>query len=597
MAEPPDPQLGTRRTAAVVTGITLIALAARLIWLDNRVAHWDEARVAWWNLRYLRTGIHDYRPIIHGPFLGILNRHLFATLGATDAAMRLPVAVIGGLLPATAWLLRQRLGDIVTIALAGFLAANPLLLYYSRFMRSDVLVAAFMFAAFACIVRLYDDRQPRYLWAALALIGLGLTTKENALLYIAAWIGAGGLLLDYRLLVRDPGTLLRHAASRIAGELRASGRGCATLCARVTGRLGSDRRRDRRGGTIVGWKTRWAAHLSGGITLGALIVFFFYAPRNPGPNELGLLDLTLSQVLSDPGATWSNLTALAGEAFVGSAEDFLGQWGSPQENAYLEYLGDYLQTMWAGAAAVSLLGVGGMLYDRYDSDGPTDLVSFASYWGLASVVGYPLATDIKAPWAAVHAIVALAIPAAVAAGLVGRWTAEAARDTDWPGAGAGVLVLLIVVGSVVAPAVGASFVAPTDRDNEMLQYAQPQNELRPAVNRMERIAVAHGGTDVLVHGSKLVDGDQTALRTPACVKWFDALPLPWYLNRSDARVTCTETPTELRTALDDPPPVLISRARNNDTVARRLPSGYEEETVELRLWGTETSFFFRSTAG
>jgi uncharacterized protein (TIGR03663 family) len=597
MAELPGRDLGTRRTAAVVVGITLIALAARLVWLDNRVSHWDEARVAWWNLRYLRTGIHDYRPIIHGPFLGIVNRYVFAHLGATDTAMRLPVAVIGGLLPATAWLLRERLGDIVTVALAGFLAANPLLLYYSRFMRSDVLVAAFMFAAFACIVRLYDDRQPRYLWAALACIGLGLTTKENALLYIAAWIGAGGLLLDHRLLRRDPGALLRHAVNRTRAELRASRRGCATLWARVTVRQRSDGGRDQRGGTIVGWKTRWTAHLAGAVGLGALIVFFFYAPRNPGPNELGLLDLTLSQALSDPGRAWSHLTSLASEAFVGSTEDFLGQWGSPQENAYLEYLGDYLQTMWAGAAVVSVLGVGGMLYDRYGTDGPTDLVSFASYWGLASVVGYPLATDIKAPWAAVHAVVALAIPAAVAAGLVGRWTAEAAREADWPGAGAGALVLLIVVGSVVAPAIGASFVAPTDRDNEMVQYAQPQSELRPVVDRMERVAARNEGTDVLVHGSHFVDGDTEALRTPACVKWFNALPLPWYLTRSGAQVRCTETRSDLRSALDDPPPVVVTRQQNNETVARRLPSGYEERTVELRLWGTETSFFFRERAG
>lgn len=347
---------------------------------------------------------------------------------------------------------------------------------------------------------------------------------------------------------------------------------------------------------VLGQKSRWTAHLAGAVGLGAVILFFFYAPRNPGPDELGLLDLTVSQALSDPGRAWSHLTALAGEAFVGSAKDFLGQWGSPQENAYLEYLGDYLQTMWAGAAVVSLLGLGGMLYDRYSGDGPTDLVSFASYWGLASVVGYPLATDIKAPWAAVHAVVTLAIPAAVAAGLIGRWTAEAARDADWPGAGAGALVLLIVVGSVVAPAVGASFVAPTDRDNEMFQYAQPQNELRPVVDRMEQVTARNDGTDVLVHGSHFVDGDTEALRTPACVKWFNALPLPWYLNRSGAQVRCTETRSDLRPALDDPPPVVVTRQQNNETVARRLPSDYEERTVELRLWGTETSFFFREQA-
>ncbi|MFC6732299.1 flippase activity-associated protein Agl23 [Haladaptatus sp. GCM10025707] len=189
------------RLFLVVTGVVVVALALRLFTLGDRIAHWDEARVAYWILDYLRTGNYTYRPIIHGPFLQQVNRVVFALIGPSDFAMRLPVAMLGGLLPAAALLFRAHLDDWEVVALSLWLAFTPVLLYYSRFMRGDLPVAAFSLIAVGFFVRTLDTGRRRYLYAGVASLALAMTVKENVIVTIVTWVGAAVLLLDYRLLV------------------------------------------------------------------------------------------------------------------------------------------------------------------------------------------------------------------------------------------------------------------------------------------------------------------------------------------------------------------------------------------------------------
>ena len=186
---------GGDRTVRAVLAVTLLSLVARFVLLGQRIAHFDEARVAWWGLEYLETGSTSYRYIIHGPLMQYLHRYLFEVFGATDLVMRAPVALVGGLLPLVALWLRRHLDDVETVALAGFLAFDPILLYFSRFARSTVFVAAFCFVAFAALVRWYDGDGAGSLYVAGAFLALGFGAKENAVVYVLCWLGAAGLLV------------------------------------------------------------------------------------------------------------------------------------------------------------------------------------------------------------------------------------------------------------------------------------------------------------------------------------------------------------------------------------------------------------------
>ena len=74
-----------RQTTLAVGVVTLLALVVRLVSLGARVAHQDEARVAYWAYRYMENGVYWYRPVVHGPFIAIVDSWVFALIGAAVA--------------------------------------------------------------------------------------------------------------------------------------------------------------------------------------------------------------------------------------------------------------------------------------------------------------------------------------------------------------------------------------------------------------------------------------------------------------------------------------------------------------------------------
>ena len=552
------------RRLAWLLGITIVALIARLMFLGDRIAHWDEGRVGYEILRYMATGAWEYRPIVHGPFLPQVNKHVFAILGAGDFSARVIVAVVGGLLPLAAWLYRDHLDRVELVVLAGFLAADPLLLYYSRFMRNDVLVAAFAFVAFGCLLRLLESGRVRYLHFAALAFGLSLTTKENAILYPVAIGGAVILLFDHRLfLARDAEPSWKTVTRR---HLWRVGRGLI----------------------------RYRYHLAIAVIEILLIVVYFYAPRAGPTGGIGLWKALL---------TPSMLPDVIQAGTVGAGEKLVSQWiqGSLNEHGYLPFLGSFLKALGGASGGLALFALIGFLVDRYGGDRPRNLVSLGFYWGFASVLGYPIAVDIRAPWSAIHAVVPLAIPAAVGIAIIYRWGMEALADNDRVGVGLAGLVLLLVAGQVAGTAVSGVYLNDQREGNVLVQYAQPEGEMRPALDAVDRAAADSNGLDVLWYGRYfLVENESQADRLPlADGEWYNRLPLPWYLELSEATVNSTATPGGLEAwlASEDPPVVITCQGVEEcpsegsmDGLRRRL-DGYTELTYEGRQFRLEFVFF------
>jgi uncharacterized protein (TIGR03663 family) len=578
------------RALRAVLVVTALALAVRLVSLGTRIFHWDEGRVGYWILRYHETGQFSYRPIVHGPFLFVVNDWVFSVpfLGASDFSARLVVAVVGGLLPLSAWLLRDHLRSSEVVALALVLSLNPLLVYYSRFMRNDVLVGAFAFVALALFVRALDRGDARLFYPAAATFGLAFTTKENAVVYLLCYLGAGALLVDHRLFrtARAGGSVRRLVTT----EWRTA------LAYRLSAWGGSVRRG-------IGLA---AGHALGALGVFLVVVVFFYAPRPE-----------LWTALSAPG----RLPGVVEAATVGSWESFYDLWvaGSHQNHDYLPFLYDYLETLLFGAPFVLVFAVVGFVADGYGGvdDGWRSLVAFATYWGAVSVLGYPVATDIRAPWAAVHAVIPLAVPAAVGVaalarrvhGVVDRPRAPDTSAADGVGGWtlAAALAALLLSGAAVG-VVGANVTYANSTSEpvagEVIQWAQPENELKGTLAQVEGVARLTDGTDVLFVGTH-TPGDPSDVRfyvenessvqqpRPGGPSWHTRLPFPWYLERYDA--TVTSSPPDNRTLGPDPPPVVIAASWDADRVGRQL-TGYTSHRHAFRLWGDEIVVFVEDDA-
>ena len=539
--------LGTRtsRASLAVVAITVIALVLRLFALGSRVAHQDEARVAYWAYSYMETGVYWYRPIVHGPFLAIVDSYVFQLFGATDFTMRLVVALLGGLLPLSALLFRGRLRDSETVALALLLALNPILLYFSRFYRNDVLLAGFMLAAFGCFVRAYDTQNPKYLYAGTAIFALAFTTKENALVYPVCWAGAAFLLWDRRTLVEraDDGGVLGVAAER--------------------------------GKRIARGVWNWAPQFALAVAEFLAIVVFFYAPRgeraNPGP--------TLGETLADP----TLLPALVDEALVGSWHAFTGQWGAGNSKSYIHAVKGLWPVLERGAIVLLALAVAGFLYDRYRGERPRDVVAFATFWGVFSLLGYPVIVDNPFPWETVHMVVPLAVPAAVGLALVARLGLASLADGDALSATAAALVLLVVVGQVGATAVATSYQHPQKPSNEFVQYAQSSSEMKPMLREVSEAVRSNPETriDVLFYGSEFYVADEASDDVmPGTGGWFERLPFAWYLERYGAELDSTHS---RGVVAEETPPVVVALG-NSSTCDRHYD---DADDVEQYLDGYE----------
>jgi uncharacterized protein (TIGR03663 family) len=547
---------GTRsrlsRLSWLLLGIAAVAVAIRLVGLGARVAHQDEARVASWILHYIAVDAWEYRAIIHGPFIPHVNGFLFSLLEPSDFSMRLPVALVGGLLPLSAWFLRDRLDRVEVLFLGAVLALNPILLYYSRFMRNDVLLAAFAFVAFVMVVRAVDTGKRRYLLAAGLAFGLAMTTKENALLYPVTWAGALVLLLDQRLF------LARYRERDWYGTLK------GTLWRAI----------------VAVWRAKYA--VGGGLLVLAVVVVAFYAPKPE-----------IYRALGAP----AKLPGVLEEATMGTWEKFTDLWGDTgmQEHSYVNFLGHLLKVLAVGGLATMVFGAIGFVVDRYREGGPRDVVAMAFYWGLASLVGYPIVSDIKAGWTAVHVLVPLAIPAAVGLAVVLHRAETALRRNDRRTAAVALTLLLGAALVTAGSGVAINVVYPADDRNPVVQYAQPAGDMKPTLEEIEAIAAEHEGIDVMFYGEEYYTEGE--LDAPATLDihdggfggWFDRLPLPWYLERYDARVGSTEDPVVVT---EYEPPVVITLEEEASDVRYRL-EGYREVEHQGYLHSRPIVFFIR----
>ncbi|UIO99336.1 TIGR03663 family protein [Halobaculum sp. CBA1158] len=614
-------RVGDPAVAAVLL-IVVGSLLLRTVQLGSRVFHWDEGRVAYWILRFDATGEFFYRPIIHGPFLPVVNNVLFDLIGASDFAARLPVAVVGGLLPLAALLLRHRLRDREVVALALVLAADPLLVYYGRFMRGDVLVGSFCVAAFALVVYAIDTRRTLPLFGSAALLALGFTAKENALVYLACFLGAAVLLLDHRLVrtasrTGSPLDAVVGEAVALARFLDGWTEGARTrrwIERRVRDRVGdgdaatgtetdagdADRGNADRGaaGTpapyapeagLVGHLAVWVPVVAVGVVATFLgVTSFFYAPRPELWQALGV-----ASQAGGSGGSAATLGSVLTEATWGSGEKFWGTWaaGSHSGHPYVPYLFDIGETLAYGSAVLAVFAAVGFVADGYGSErGTRPLVAYAAYWGLASLVGYPVATDIQAPWAAIHIVLPLSIPAAVGVAHVGDSlrTAIAREDVE----------TVIIAGLIVFAAV-AGVAAPTadywnsaaEEDKQVLQWAQPENDYKDALRDAQVIARNHEGTDVLwvgtdtPRGTRLYVEDESSVERmpPGGPSWHSRLPTPWYLELADAEQTSTPPSARFDGLPEEMPPVVFAKPDDADELEQRL-DGYESREYAFRLW-------------
>ncbi len=171
------------RELAVWGVLFAAAVVVHLIGLGNRPFHHDESQDAYFSFLSGSTGFH-YDPLLHGPFRFYLIKLCYLVFGDSNFTARLAPVMMALLLIPLAWQLRRLLGRGAALGAAALFTFGPSYLYFGRFTREDIYIAAITLGLLVAIW-LYLDRPRTYHPAIIgAVLAISFTTKETTFITV-----------------------------------------------------------------------------------------------------------------------------------------------------------------------------------------------------------------------------------------------------------------------------------------------------------------------------------------------------------------------------------------------------------------------------
>jgi predicted membrane-bound mannosyltransferase len=165
--------------------LIVVALVMRFWDVGVRAMHHDESLHALYSWNLFNDLNYQHNPMMHGPFQFEANAAIFFVFGDSDVTARLLYVVMGTVLVAMPFLLRKRIGQLGALFTSALLTFSPALLYFSRFARNDILMAAWALGLVISMWRYMDEGKNRYLYFSAGLLALAFGTKESAYLVVA----------------------------------------------------------------------------------------------------------------------------------------------------------------------------------------------------------------------------------------------------------------------------------------------------------------------------------------------------------------------------------------------------------------------------
>jgi predicted membrane-bound mannosyltransferase/DNA-binding beta-propeller fold protein YncE len=163
--------------------LLILTVLSRVIGLGDRAMSHDESlhTVYSWQL-YDGRG-YQHQPMMHGPLKFILNAVVYFLLGVDDWTSRIQVAVFGIALVWFAWYFRRWMGKAGALATALMLAISPALLYYSRYIRDEVMLCSLMVLLILCMFRYLESRSTGWLIATAVTLATAFLTMEASFIF------------------------------------------------------------------------------------------------------------------------------------------------------------------------------------------------------------------------------------------------------------------------------------------------------------------------------------------------------------------------------------------------------------------------------
>jgi len=172
------------RDALPYVGLVAVAIVLRLLDLGDRSFHHDESQDAYFSWVFFTRGDYQYDPLLHGPLRFYLTSAMYLVFGVSDFAARLAPALMGAAMVPLPYLLRDQIGRAGALFSALLLAIGPSYLYFSRFAREDIYIAAITLGLLVVVFRFLDRPRAHHPAVIGALLALSFATKETTFITV-----------------------------------------------------------------------------------------------------------------------------------------------------------------------------------------------------------------------------------------------------------------------------------------------------------------------------------------------------------------------------------------------------------------------------
>ena len=180
--------------AAIVIVLTVLTVLSRLWMLGARVMSHDESLHVYYSWLLATGKGFAHNPMMHGAFLFESTALMNVLFGTSDFTSRLVPVILGTVIVIIVpRFLKPGLGQTGALVTSVLLLISPFILYFSRYIRHDILVITWTLLAIIAIFRYLENRRERDLVLLAAALALMLSTMEISFIYLA--IFAGFLLL------------------------------------------------------------------------------------------------------------------------------------------------------------------------------------------------------------------------------------------------------------------------------------------------------------------------------------------------------------------------------------------------------------------
>ncbi|RLI75593.1 TIGR03663 family protein [Archaeoglobales archaeon] len=170
------------KSKLIILVILTIALVTRIVILDARPIDHDEGIHAYLSYKLLKYGSYRYDPTYHGPFLYFATAALFYLFGDSESVTRLTPIIFSIVGVFVAYNFRRWMGNGGYIFTFLMLFSTSIL-YYSRYMRNDIILVASFLVVLYCYFRFVESKKERFVYTAAAFLAIMFTSKENAYIY------------------------------------------------------------------------------------------------------------------------------------------------------------------------------------------------------------------------------------------------------------------------------------------------------------------------------------------------------------------------------------------------------------------------------